>query len=219
LLLLSADKGTSCEADLVSKADPSIVLHGGCFSMMVNYHAIGEYVRNLGGQVLHVPHRHTWLNACAYLLGQHPTNYLETAQAFHEAIEQWGPDEFLMLKLEIEKICHTLNLEQLLAYLRLCGWDSRSFLVCFPLLLEKVETSSLVQRQELYQVAQQVWNAYYPIDEKQDLAYALAVLLYNLGYYAEALNYFQISLQRYGPHENTLSNMAKCRAALQLETR
>jgi tetratricopeptide (TPR) repeat protein len=219
LLLLSADKGTSREADLVSEADPSIALHGGCFSMMVNYHAIGEYVRNLGGQVLHVPHRHTWLNVCAYLLGQHPTNYLETAQAFHEAIEQWGPDEFLTLKLGIEEMCHTLSLEQLLAYLQLCGWDSRSFLGCFPLLLEKVETCSLVQRQELYQVAQQVWNASYSINEKQDLAYALAVLLYNLKYYAQALDYFQISLQRYGPHENTLSNMAKCHAALQLETR
>ena len=162
-------------------------------------------------------HRNTWLSVCAYLLGQHPTNYLETAQAFHEAIEQWGPDEFVTLTLDMGKVYSSLNLEQLLAYLRLCNWDHQNFLGCFPPLLEKAKTSSQVERQELYQVAQQVWDTYYPIGEQQDLAYALAILLYNINYYAEALNYFQISLERYGPHENTHTNIARCQVALQWE--
>jgi len=215
LLLLSGDKGYSQEEDLVSRADPKIVVHGGGFSMIVNYHAIGEYVRNQGGQVLHMAHRHTCLSVSAYLLGQPSTNYLETAQAFHEAIEQWGPDEFITLHLGMQKLYHSLNLEQLLDYLRLCGWDSYSFLGCFQFLLEKLEKSSQTVQQDLYYVAQQVWNAYYPLNEKQDLAYALGVLLYNLKDYPEALNYFQLSLERCGPHEHTFYNIAICHAALQ----
>jgi len=220
LLLLSGDQGYSQEEDLQSRRPLSVGIHSGAFSMMVNYHAIGEYVRNQGGQVLHMAHRHSWLHVSAYLLGQHPTDYLETAQSFHEAIEQWGPDDFFTFFAAIThkatmKAYDALSLSQLLAWLRLSGWDCYSFLAFFPFLLKKLETSSKAELQALYQVIQHIWDTYYHIGEKRDLAYALGILLYNMKYSTEALDFFQRSLELYGPHQNTFYYMAKCHSALQ----
>ena len=54
LLLLSGDKGYTHESELSARGEPQMTLHGGqCFSMMVNYHAIGLYFRELGGTALH----------------------------------------------------------------------------------------------------------------------------------------------------------------------
>jgi hypothetical protein len=44
---------------------------------MANYHAIGEYVCNQEGRMLHTAHRYTNLYISASLLGQHPGGYPE----------------------------------------------------------------------------------------------------------------------------------------------
>ncbi len=46
LLLLCGDEGYSQQEDLLDRDMPSIIMRDGCFSMRVNYHAIGEYVHN-----------------------------------------------------------------------------------------------------------------------------------------------------------------------------
>ncbi len=201
LLLLSGDKGYSREQDL---------LDHGSFSMMVNYHAIGEYSRNQGGKVLHIPRKHSSLSICACLLGQHPNGYLETTLAFLDAIEQWGPDDFFTFERGLEQVYATLSTEQLLTYLRLSGWDSNIFLNCYSVLRKQVESASASLRQELYQAIQQVWNMYYSIGEENDLPFKLGSLMYAMDYYPEALNYYQHSLSLYGPDAATMYNMSLC---------
>jgi hypothetical protein len=49
LLLVSADKGVTGVEEIVAQAEPHRVRHGDCFSMDVNFHAIGRYVEARGG--------------------------------------------------------------------------------------------------------------------------------------------------------------------------
>lgn len=214
LLLLCGDQGYSQQEDLLDKDRPSITIHNGCFSMMVNYHAIGEYVHDQGGQVLRTAHHNTNLYVSGYLLGQHPDGYLETAQSFREAIELVGPDDFYILKSGLEGIYSTLSLPQLLIYLRFSGWDSHIFLGCYAALLEHVKEASEDEQYTLSQTAQQVWDTYYHIGEEQDLAFAIGVLLYRMQYYSEALDFFQRSLDLYGSDQSTFYNTAMCYSAL-----
>jgi len=55
LLLLSGDKGYNREESLYYRGEPVINVPGS-FSMMVNYHAIGQSVQNKGGKVLQASH-------------------------------------------------------------------------------------------------------------------------------------------------------------------
>ncbi|NER24740.1 MAG: tetratricopeptide repeat protein [Symploca sp. SIO1C2] len=210
LLLISADKGHSHEQALLNRHHPSLTRHGHCFSLMVNYHAIGRYFLQVGGQFLNVAHRHASLNICAFLLGFPFRDCVETRLAFTENIEQLGPDDFFTLKKAIEKHYDTLTLPQILALLRSSRWDANIFLGCFPSLIQHLDTASETLQQELYQAIECIWDTYYPIGEQNDLAFHLARLLYKMTYYREASLYLQYSLMLYGASANTLYNLGKC---------
>ena len=213
LLLLSGDKGYSREADLINREPPEIALHGS-FSMMVNHHALGQFVLRQGGQFLSTPHRHTSLDICAFLLGQPPGGYAETRLAYAEAIENGGPDDFYTLREGIRKHYNGFTLGELLAYLRLSGWDADLFLDCFPALLEQSKSASPALREEFYWALQHIWDTYYPIGEWYDVAFCIGLLYHAWNYYHEALRFFQISLQLYGAEAATVHNIGLCYYAL-----
>ena len=209
LLLLSGDKGFSREEDLLFQAEPGIVMHGS-FSLMVNYHAIGQYVQHEGGKYLTTAHRHNSLNICAAVFGKHPQNYPETGLAFDFAIVQNNPDDFFTLRQVHADHYDALSIEQILAYLRLSGWDGAVFMDCFSAITAKLENLPSFMQEELLWAAQNIWANYYPIGEQRDLPFYLGLLLYNMEYFPEALEYLEHSRQIYGDDPNTLYNMGLC---------
>lgn len=213
LLLLSGDKGYIREEDLISREPPEIAIHGS-FSMMVNTHALGQFILQQGGQVLSTPHRHTSLGICAFLLGQPPGGYVETRLAYAEAIENGGPDDFYMLREGIRRHYNGFTLRELLAYLRLSGWDADLFIDCFPAIMEQAKNAPPALKEEFYWALQQIWDRYYPIGEWYDVAFCIGLLFYTWNYYHEALQFFQISLQRYGAEAATAHNIGLCYYAL-----
>jgi tetratricopeptide (TPR) repeat protein len=213
LLLLTADKGYSREEDLLGRKEPVLARHGS-FSVLVNYHALGRVVRGQGGQVLGAGRRHNSLNVCAYILGAPSDWAVETGQAFAAAVEQFGPDDFYTLKKGIEKLYDALTLPQILAYLRLSGWDANILLGCYPSLLERAASLSEPERQALADAIGHVWDTYYPLGEELNLAFCLGVLLYGMSYYRQALDYFGHSTRLYGPDASTAYNMGMCHYGL-----
>lgn len=209
LLFLSGDKGYSQEEDLLFLEAPSIVRHGS-FSLMVNYHAVGQYVQQQGGIFLNTPHRHNSLNICAAVFGPQPPICPETRLAFTTAMTQNSPDDFFTLKRILEKHYDQLEIEQFLAYLRLSGWDANVFLDCFSAIMPQLESAPEALREELAWAVDNIWETYYPIGEARDLAFYLGMLLYALERYPEALSYLQRSHQLYGDDPSTLYNMGLC---------
>ena len=178
--------------------------------MMVNYHAIGKYVKKQGGESLQTAHLHAHLNISAFLLGSHSRGYTETRQAYRQAIENCGPDDFYAVKKAIEYGYDSWTLKQLLAYIRLSGYDAKIMLACYPALIDGIDHASESERQELYRLIQKVWQVYYPMSEDKDVAFHLGVLLSEMGYYAEALEYYERSVGLYGPDPVVACNSSLC---------
>jgi tetratricopeptide (TPR) repeat protein len=231
-LLLTGDKGYIHEESLAGKGDPLLNRHGS-FSMMVNYHAIALYTQGQNGRTLHTEYRHSHLNSCAFLWGGGREKLLElepalpeTEQAFAEAINQAGPDDFFSMKQAWEgplqgkaladegkdgpTAVTTPTLDQIVAFLRWSGWDNRVFWACFPALLEQVDSTTETLRLDLFTAVQAIWRNYYHLEETLDLPFHLGVLLFRLQYYREALALFQESLHLYGPDKSAYFNMAVC---------
>lgn len=209
LLLLSGDKGYSREELLAGREEPGVAVHGS-FSMMVNYHALGRWLARRGGEMLTTSHFHSSLTVVAGLLGTPPGGLIETRMAFDDFIERLGPDDFFDLKKGRDAEYENLTLEQLLSWLRFCGWDSNTFFGCFPALMKHAESAADVLRAEVYRMVHEVWNTYFPIREPRDLAFHLGVVLCEIQCYPEALPFFQESLAVYGPNPATLFNVALC---------
>ena len=68
LLVLAADKAYSTEESLASREEPELSRHGGCFSLMVNFHALGWYARRHGGEALDGGDRHETIDVAAFAL-------------------------------------------------------------------------------------------------------------------------------------------------------
>jgi tetratricopeptide (TPR) repeat protein len=211
MLLLSADKGFIELKDLLDQAEPEIAFHGS-ISLMVNYHAIGQYFLNANGQYLRPDQPHKILNVCGFIPGDPlaQSDWLETSLAYREVLENNNPSDFFYLKKGLEQFYEYLSLEQLLAYLRISGWDSNIFMGCLPVLLEQVKRASPALKKDLVLAAAKIWDNYYPLGEAKDIAFSLGLLLFGLEQYEMALEYFGHSLQIYGREGATLYNIGMC---------
>ena len=214
LLLLAGDRG-ACqdEALLQGQGRPDLSLHGS-FSLPVDFQLLGEHCRGRGGTPLHPAHRAESLNVSALLFGGGPGSFPETRQAYAEAIEKFGPDDFFTLKGAFEPIYSILTLEQLVAFLRWTGWDARRFAECLPVLKERVDDFSDAQKSVLHDAVRRIWDAYLPIGEELDLAFEIGTFLIELRLYAEAVPFLDHSIRLYGLEPGTAYNRAVCHHGL-----
>lgn len=211
LLLVSGDKGNVDEAALHGAAEPAFTAHGS-FSFSVNYHAVGEWFRRRGGEVLRTRHSQGSLHVSAFLLGVPDAE--ETRFAYHLGFEGPGPDDVYRLREVLQEHAHRLGFEPLLAQLRLSRYDPRTLRDCLPVLMLHAGRLSRDERKELASVVQRTWENYYFLGESQDLPFDFAVLLHDLGEYEAALGLFRESLRLFGEAPATGWNAAMCQFAL-----
>jgi hypothetical protein len=207
LLLLSADKGIMREADLLDREAVTPAIHGSV-SFPVNYHAIAQYAAAHDGEALLPAAQFAHLGIGVFLVGQRAG--LELRLAHDDAVARWSPDDFYSVKKGLEPSYGSLSLDQLLAFLRLSGWDVNVFLGSHAALLGVAAQATRPQREDLYAAVQAVWDAYYPIGEERDLAFEIGLLLCEIAYYREALPFFERSLESHGDDAGTLYNCGLC---------
>lgn len=210
LLLVAGDKGYCREELLAGRDEPALSIHGS-FSLMVNFHALGRWIVHRGGEFLCTSHIHSSLCGVAGVLGStRGSTAVETALAFDDAIERRGPDDFFDLKVGFGHAWDDLTLENLLAWVRLSGWDANVLLDAWPSLMQHASTAANVFRLEIYRTAHEVWNHYFPLHEARDLAFHLGVLLCEIDCHADALPFFHESMAVYGPNPATVYNIGLC---------
>ncbi len=174
-LLLTADRGITLPDSLIGQEPPLPNLHGS-FSLMVNYHAIGQYAELTGGQALYPAQYQDNLQVAAYVWGQGNGRFDKlnagryTRQAFADAIGNAGPDDFFALRQALEPHLDTLTLPQLLSYLRLNVWDADIFRDCFPALLTQTLAADSIWYEDIDLVLRQVWRQYLPLSEADNMA-------------------------------------------------
>lgn len=208
-LLLSCDKGNHRAEDVQSPSPPFIAKHGS-FSLPVNYHAIRNFYEQQQAVALFTQHRHHSINAGTILALPGAAEHRETMQAYDHFVGQYGPDDFFVVKSHSLRSLVVMSLPAILAHLRLGGYDADIFLQCIPRLLSLLETTNDAAKSDMLPVIRNVWNNYFPIGEKHDLAFDAGMLLYAMDLYPEALEFFTHSLDHYEAAAPVYYNMAAC---------
>lgn len=211
MFLLTCDKGYHLEIEFEYREKPALAMHGS-FSMMVNYHALGEYFKLLDGQFIGTPHHHSSLDICAMFIGQ--DDYPETRLAFYQQMIRRNPDDFYNFTRAIDVTLDYLSVNQFLSLVRQSGWDSTVFMTYYARLLENIESITFGQRQDLHDAMHQIWKTYYFIGEEYDVPFAIGGLFYALDFYADAIEFLEYSSALYGEHAPTLGNLAMCHVGL-----
>lgn len=211
-LTLAADKGNLRATDLFASPEPGVALHGGCFSLMVNFDAIRRFVEHRGGLALHPPTRPSSLAVGAYVLGTR--NAREMTAAFARHVVEQGPDDVFALRTAMTPAIGSMTIDQLLAYVRTYLADATVFFDCFARLLDLATDATEDVRQSIRRLVADVWDGYFPIGEATDLALCIGLLLSGIDDHREALPFFAESRRLHGPTATTWFAEAVARYAL-----
>jgi tetratricopeptide (TPR) repeat protein len=213
LFLLSGDRD---DGEGALHPSPGAIGWGfhGSFSLPVDHDAIHRYVAGAGGRSLRMSHRHAGLDVAGFLLGEHRAGYPETHLAYREAVDRAGPDDFFSLRRGLQGGHEGLEIEHLLALIRLSRDDARILSDCLPALTSRLGNASPAAKDGVIRTALRAEANYYPIGEAHDFPFGLGLLFYTAGAPALALARFQRSLMDHGEDARTRWNMGLCYARM-----
>jgi tetratricopeptide (TPR) repeat protein len=209
MLVLTADKGTHRLADLDGQEPPPIVRHGSV-SLAVNYHAFTRSCEHGGGLALVPSRRHRNIGVIGLLMLPDAARHDETRHTYQRHVRDFGPDDFYRVIKHARKTVAQMPVEAILAYLQLSRYDGRQLAHCLPRLMELVAELDAAARHDLVEAIEAVWEMYFPLGERFDLAHGIAGLLYAMQDYEPALLFYERSMAIYGPDTGTLCNIASC---------
>ncbi len=209
LVLLTMDKGFHELHNLQDRKEPDIITHGS-FSLWVNYHALGTYCRKQGGKALFPGFSNFHLEIGCLLFLPESETYLQTDAAYEQFVNNFGPDDFNSMKQLAYFNLPRLRLRELIALYRLSAYDSTFFVKLLPQLKQVSQSITFNERKRLAQTMDCVWEMYFNINENLDLAYEIGGMFYDLGFYTEALGYFQHSIDAFGMKADIYYNQVLC---------
>jgi tetratricopeptide (TPR) repeat protein len=207
-LVLSADKAHSTEESLLYRTQPDVSRHGGSFSLMANFHALGWYAERAGGDALNGGDRHEAVDVAAFMFG--PGGHPETRLAYKDAIDAFSPDDLFQLAEGVERAASELSVSEIVALLRLSNWDAFTLHGVTDVLADKVGDADAAVQEDLRAALFEIHDRHYGVPGDEDLPFAIGRLLYEMGDYEDALDYFEASLEQYGPHPATEHNIELC---------
>jgi hypothetical protein len=210
-LVLAADKAHSTEDAWLHRSEPDISRHGGSFSLMVNFHALGLYARAQGGEALDTGDRHEAIDVGAWAFAG---ELAETRLAYAEAIDAFSPDDLFQLAEGVERAAGELSVDEIVALLRLSGWDAFTLHGVLEALVEKVREADAAVQEDLRSALYEIEERHYAVPGDDDLPFAIGRLMYEMGDYEDALEFFHASVEQYGPHAATEHNIALCEEQL-----
>lgn len=207
LLLLSADYGFVDQA--IPSFNAAVTPHNGAFSQPVNYHALATYTHQQAGKVLQPIHPPTSLCMVAFLTGSISHRCRETERAFIDSSE-FAPDDFSWLIHGLQAYHDGLTLPELIALLRFSKGDVHILAQCLPVLRSLVKEASEAHKQALRQEFNKAWLLYYHLEDTFNLPFEIGIILHQMGFYSDALFYYQHAQSLYGDDMELLYNMAYC---------
>ena len=181
----------------------------GSFSTMVNYHAMGQFIRGRGGVYLATSQRQLNLKTVALLLGGDADYFADTLLDFRERVDTFGPYDYYTLINHLRvAVQQNLSMDGCMELLRLSHFDPQIFLEFNRILLENAASLNDTARAEMQVALERIWDNFFPLGK--DLPFEIARMYLAIRRPREALRYNEISLQMFGEHPVTYCNMGIC---------
>ncbi|BFT71829.1 SAM-dependent methyltransferase [Paenibacillus sp. P36] len=208
-VLLTADKGDH-RLESWEYCEPPQLIHHGSFSLTANYHALNEVWEQKGALCLFTQHPYHHLNIGCMLMLTHPAGYGNTRLAYRRFIERYGPDDFITVKEWLDGYLEQLEVPQFLAFWRLCGYDAQFFLQFVGRLSELLPMCEEGVYSDIRLGIYQMWEGYYPMKERHEMALECAALLYQMEMYQDASVFFEKTEEAFHQNPDVLYDMAIC---------
>lgn len=209
MVLLTMDKGYKELQELARRVQPDLVKHGS-FSLWVNFHAMSQFCIKSGGYSMFDSSTNLSIELGCLFFTEASRKFPQLEQMYRKHSRHLNLEDFNIMKKFVFKNVTRANLSEVLGLLRLSSYDSGIFIKLLPSIKQLSKQISFKQRSRLRQTIDHVWTSHYPIKLDYDLSYELGGLMYDLGYYAEALVYFDSSMKEFGNKVDVNYNQILC---------
>lgn len=208
-LLITADKGDHLLENWKFAEPPELILHGS-FSLTANYHAIQQVMEQNGALALFPPHHYKNINIGCIIHMDTPMDYFQTRLAYRRFIERFGPDEFFSLKEWVDLNLDSMELQQILSFWRLGGYDAEFFIQSTKQVSSLLLDANDEEKQDIFRGIQLMWSSYYVMEQRYDIALDAGLLLFEMEMYGDSKRFLEISINE--DQENIVSTVYYCLA-------
>lgn len=121
--------------------------------------------------------------------------YVNTRLAYRQGIERFGPDDFFSLKVWVDRHLDTMDLQHILAFWRLGGYDAEFFIQSAKQISNLLPEASDEEKLDIQQGIHAMWSAFYVMEQRYDLALDAGIVLFEMGMYEDAKLFLETSVQ------------------------
>lgn len=208
LLLIATDKGYTDNHEQYSQREPGIAFHAS-FSMMVNFHAIGQYFKQYKGDYYYQFVEQGIVSA-AFVLGDKFNALPETYCALNANFENFGPGNLYNILNYIRNTQAACDLEIILDKLNISNWDPELFNACSSTILEKINNCEPRLFNKVAMILPKIAENYYALSGNDDTLFNIGHLFQAVGDYAKALLYYLQSYSNFNANPNICDNIGIC---------
>lgn len=208
LFIISTDKGYSTLSSLDHLGNPSISFHGS-FSMMVNFHALGHYFKNSGGDFfLQTPRK--GIKTSVFTSGIKLSELPETSVTIQEKVEGFSPGDYFIIHRRISDSFQECNLDTIASHMTLAGWDPHIYLKLSSRITSLINESDVDTVQYMAANMPKMAANYYHMPKSECILFEIAVFFHAIKQYDQALSYYQSAIPFVGEQFGLFYNMALC---------
>lgn len=203
LVLISSDKAYTHVEDMSRFYAHDYAIHGGAFSYMVNYDAIGQYCKNDGGRYFHTSASNLSIQTvCCINVEQSEHNFERLNYVFQEKIDRSNLINTVCTLMPGRSVDNPVaKFSQVLAHLRLNLADPKIFFALSESLVELIPQGLVSQQKDLLKLMDEAWANYYYTPGETNLPFWFSQLYSTMGMHSESNNCLDKTIELFGPHE------------------
>ncbi|MCX7120563.1 MAG: tetratricopeptide repeat protein [Gammaproteobacteria bacterium] len=207
-LLLTSDKGCATVKELDNCNHPELDFHGS-FSVMVNYHAMAEFLKKYQGQSITQSFRENIISG-VFSCGFSFDDLLQFQFSAKQTIQGFSPTDYFIIYEHVTEHASTCSLEVMASYLNLSNWDPYVFDQFFDRLADLLDGGDAEVVSYLIEHMPLIAANFYYLPAAEDTFFHIGVFFQNIDRFDEALTYYHESLKYFGENDVTLFNMGMC---------
>ncbi|OGT41513.1 MAG: hypothetical protein A3F13_03680 [Gammaproteobacteria bacterium RIFCSPHIGHO2_12_FULL_40_19] len=207
-LLLTSDKGYTNLEELDHCDYPELDFHGS-FSVMVNYHAIGEFLKKSGGENFIQSFRENIVSG-VFSSGFSLNVLPQLAYAAKQMIQGFSPTDYFLIYEHFTEHYKECSLEVMSSYLNLSAWDPYVFDHISDHLCELSCEGDPEVVSYLAAHMHHIAANFYHLPTSSDTLFNIGLFFQNISRFEEAIEYYAKSQQFFGESDVVLFNIGMC---------
>ncbi len=208
LFIVSTDKGYSTIDSLDHLGHPSISFHGS-FSMMVNFHAIANYMKNSGGDAFLQTSR-KGIKTSVFVSGFQLAAMPETTTAIQDYVEGFSPSDYFTLHRRMSDSFQECALETLASHMQLASWDPHIYLKLTNRVASLIPEADNDTINFMAANMSKMAENYYHMPKTECILFEIGVFFHAIKRYDEAAKYYELAHPYVGEQFGLHYNLALC---------